>query len=816
MQTQSLTGEWRFQRPADDDWRPGTVPGGVYSDLLANDAIPDPYEEDNELDVQWVGESDWIYQRTVTVDDELLAEDRVRLQCAGLDTVATVLVNDTVVGESANMHRRHAFDVTEALVSGENTVTVRFESPVAYGTRAAEAAEYDIPALRYPVDRPGRSHIRKAQCHYGWDWGPCLPTVGIYRDIRLVGFSGPRITDTTTTQDHDGDAVSLSVTVGLESTVATETTLSAAVADERVESTVSVDADGRTEHSVTLSVEDPALWWPNGDGEQPLYDLDVTVDTNVTTHTVEERIGFREIEVVREPLDADDEGEGFRFEVNGTPVYAKGANWIPVDALYSRATDERFEDLLGSAVEANMNMIRVWGGGYYEDDRFYELCDELGLLVWQDFMFSCALYPSDDAFLDSVETEVRDQVRRLANHPSLALWCGNNEVEEGVKNWFADHDHHDELVDGYEELFLDRIADVVAAEDPGRTYWPGSPSSGDDDPEPYRMDVGDVHYWDVWHRGAPFSDYETTDPRFVSEFGYQSFPSADLLRSVLPEEQRNPTSPLMEHHQRSAGGNATILRRMADHFRIPTAFDDFVYLSQIQQGMAMETAIEHWRRRKPYCMGTLYWQLNDLWPCASWSSIEYGGEWKALHYVARRIYAPVLVTTVETDDGIEIWLVSDETESVAGTLSLSWESLPGETIQTATEAVTLDPQESRAVTTVDPGVADGRDDEVFLRASFDSGVESYPSYVFFEPYKHLALPEPTVDIAVDDTEITFSTDGAALFVELDVPNRQCVFSDNYFHLPAGQKRRITAETAAGLSGDALRDALTVRHLQSTH
>ncbi|GCF15957.1 beta-mannosidase [Haloarcula mannanilytica] len=816
MQVQSLTGQWRFRRSEEEPWNTGTVPGGIYTDLLENEAIPDPYDEDNELDIQWVGKSDWTYRRTFDVDQALLSHDRIQLHCDGLDTVTTVRVNGEVVGETENMHRVYEFDVTGELQEGENTIEVRFDSPVKYGINRADAYDYDVPALRYPVDQPARSHIRKAQCHYGWDWGPCLPTVGIYRDIRLVGFSGPRITHTRTKQEHFDQAVALGVSVGIESTATTDGTLSVSIAGTEVAESIAITS-GEEEYEVTATVEDPDLWWPNGYGDQPLYDLEVAVETDETTHVETDRIGFREMSVVREPLNESDDGEGFRFEVNGTPVYAKGANWIPTDALYGRVTDERFEDLLGSAVDANMNMIRVWGGGYYEYERFYEVCDELGLLVWQDFMFACALYPSDERFLDSVENEVRDQIRRLGNHPSIALWCGNNEVEEGVKNWFAEHDHHEELADGFEQLFLDRIATVVEAEDPSRTYWPGSPSSGDEEPEPYRTDVGDIHYWDVWHKGAPFSEYEETEPRFVSEFGYQSFPSVELLRSVIPADQLNPTAPLMEHHQRNEGGNARILSRMADHFRVPFDFENFVYLSQVQQGMAMQTAIEHWRRLKPYCMGALYWQLNDLWPCASWSSIEYGGDWKVLQYVARRIFAPALVTTTETDEGLEIWIVSDETESIEGTLNVRWESLTGEVIETEQVSVSIDPQESTRVVTVDPETVIGeRYAEAYLCADLESPVESYPSYDFFEPYKHLDLCQPSFDITVDGTTLTISADCMALFVQLTLPGTDGNFSDNYFHLPAGEERRITFDSNETITGDELKQALSIRHLRATY
>ncbi len=367
----------------------------------------------------------------------------------------------------------------------------------------------------------------------------------------------------------------------------------------------------------------------------------MTISDGKAAHTVTDRIGFRDLELVRELT--EDGGEMFEFQVNGERIYAKGANWIPTENLRGRIDDGDYESLLSSAVAANMNMIRVWGGGYYELERFYDLCDELGLLVWQDFMFSCALYPATDEFLESVEAEVRYQVRRLANHPSLALWCGNNENEMSLVNWFDDNPHIEAFYTDYERLNDQTIAPVVAEEDPSRTFWPGSPSSGglfadEGELDPHDQSRGDIHYWDVWHDGEPFEDYLTVKPRFVSEFGYQSFASTDLLSTVVPDDQLNPTAPIMEHHQRNPGGNKRILQRLADHFRVPFDFDDLVYLSQVQHGLAMQTAIEHWRRLKPYCMGTLYWQLNDLWPCASWSSIEYGGEWKALHYMAKRFY----------------------------------------------------------------------------------------------------------------------------------------------------------------------------------
>jgi len=814
MERHSLNGSWQCVPTDGNQQFSATVPGDVYSDLMAAGQIPDPYEADNELDVQWVAERDWCYRRTVEVDDTLLSEERQTLVCHGLDTVATVRVNDITVGTTDNMHRRYEFPVGDALEPGVNDIEIRFRSPVEYSSQRAADHPYDVPVMRYPQDEPDRNHIRKAACHYGWDWGPCLPTMGIWRDVELVGHSGPRITYTKSRQDHHDDGVDLTVDVGLDVPTDCEATLTASVAGATETTTVSIDG-GTAEHTLELTVADPDLWWPNGYGDQPLYDLTVTVESDHDTETTTDRVGFREIELCREE---DDTGESFFFEVNGVPVFAKGANWIPMEALHGRIDETEYADLLDSAASANMNMIRVWGGGHYERDAFYERCDELGLLVWQDFMFACSLYPADDGFRETVASEARYQVRRLANHPSLALWCGNNENEQGLHNWWADEDHIDSLEADYEAIFLETLDQIVTEEDPSRPYWSASPSSGREYDDPYMTERGDIHYWDVWHSGASFDAYEETEPRFVSEFGYQSFPSPELLASILPENELNPTAPLMEHHQRSPGGNGRILSRMTDNFRTPFSFGDFAYLSQIQQSMAMQTAIEHWRRRKPHTMGALYWQLNDLWPCASWSSIEYGGDWKASQYVARRIFAPLLVSTTVTDEGVSVWLTSDRPEAISGTLTVTVWTLDGERVHTESHDTTVSPLDSTAALTVDIDAVASEIDpsNCLVRADFDGPVESYPSVAFQEPYKRLDLRVPDIKVDVEGASVTLETDVPALWVSLDAP-LSGAFSDNYFHLLPGESRTITVESDADRAAitSALAE-LDVTHLRETH
>ncbi|MFB6135429.1 MAG: glycoside hydrolase family 2 protein [Halobacteriaceae archaeon] len=804
MERLSLDGDWRCRRADGGSWFDARVPGGVYSDLLRAGEIPDPYEDDNELDVQWVGESDWTYRRTVDVDSSLLDHERVTLVCHGLDTVAEVFVDGERVGRAENMHRRYEYDVTDALHAGENDVEVRFRSPVEYGLERAAAYPRDVPTTRYPVDQPARNFVRKAQCHYGWDWGACLPTTGVWKSVELVAHSAPRVRYVATSQDHSGEGVALTARVGVDAPRAGEYELALSVAGETV--TERVALDGEDEAEATVEVPDPDLWWPAGYGDQPLYDLEVTVSDGEASDATTERVGFREVAV-----DRQEDGDGFAFVVNGTPVFAKGANWIPVDLLYDRQTPERYADLLESAVDANMNAVRVWGGGFYERDVFYDLCDELGLLVWQDFMFACSLYPADEEFLANVEAEVRDQVRRLGSHPSVALWCGNNENEEALLNWY-DLDDPETYREAYDALYLDTVGEAVRVEDPDRTYWPSSPHSGEFG-DPYDPDRGDVHYWDVWHGGEPFSDYLTVEPRFVSEFGYQSFPSTETLGTVLDEEQFNPTAPLMEHHQRHPEGNALILARMADHFRFPFDFESFVYLSQIQQGLAMETAIEGWRRLKPRCMGTLYWQLNDLWPVASWSSLEYGGRWKALHHFARRFYAPVLPSLVDGDGGVEVWLTSDVAAGLDGEVVVSAHRLDGGCLSERRLDADLPALASERLATLDrEALLDGRDPEdVLLRVRYDGPEESHPNHLALVPYKRLALPETDLDVTAGDGAVTVAADGAALFValETDADGR---FEDNYFHLLPGESRTVGFE--ADGEGASLDVAAT--HLRETY
>ncbi len=622
------------------------VPGDVMTDLVRAGCIPDPFVGENERCAQWVGECDWVYERRFKAPAGLLREDCVLLRCDGLDTLATVELNGTEVARTENMHRRYAWDVTSLLRPSGNVLRITFRAVTPH-TRERNRAE--------PIRaRVGEGHpdahpawVRKEACNFGWDWGPILVTCGIWRGIRLSGFSVARLDDLRIEQAHEAGRVDLDIACRAQRAGGREPGRPAPALRARVvlsqDGRVVAEGDApvrRNGARLTLPVHEPRLWWPNGMGGQPLYTLAVELldGQDEVLDSLQRRIGLRTLRLDRQE---DEWGESFRFVVNDVPFFAKGANWIPVDALLGRRTPERYRALLADSAAANMNMVRVWGGGIYEDDVFYDLCDELGLCVWQDFLFACMAYPSwDKAFMKNVEAEARDNVRRLRHHACLALWCGNNELEEqgvtrapnpgrttrGAKR--AGDAPARMTWEEYGALFDKLLADVVRELAPGTDYWPASPHSPRGDRADFNNPAcGDAHLWGVWHGRKPFEWFRTCTHRFNSEFGFQSFPEPRTVRGYTQPRDRNVTSPVMEHHQRSGIGNTVILQYMLDWFRMPSSFDMTLWASQILQGMAITYAVEHWRRSMPRGMGTLYWQLNDVWPVASWASIDFHGRW---------------------------------------------------------------------------------------------------------------------------------------------------------------------------------------------
>ncbi|HOE95446.1 MAG TPA: glycoside hydrolase family 2 protein [Candidatus Sumerlaeota bacterium] len=825
MEQLELNGTWSVRMRGGKDALPARVPGCVHLDLLAAGRIPDPFFRDNENDLQWIGEVDWIYTREVNAPAALLDHDRVLLVCEGLDTLATLELNGVRLGETNNMFRTYEFDVKDALRPGANTLRIAFASTIPTPPDP-NPLPADDPRARHRFKPFARRHLRKEPCNYGWDWGPTLVTCGVWRPIRLVAFDVARLTDVAIRQRHASKSVRLEISVAIEPVRAAALKARVTLSRDGRELARKITDVRRGAGAVSLIVRQPELWWPNGMGDQPLYDVAVELlDAGGSVlDTQRKRIGLRTLNVRRRK---DRWGESFEFVVNRVPFFAKGADWIPADVFAPRLTRDDYARLLGDAAAVHMNMLRVWGGGIYEDDAFYAICDELGLCVWQDMMFSCATYPTfDEGWMANVEAEARDNIRRLRHHPAIALWCGNNEVEFSVfvgDQWTEDRMSWESYGRLFDEL-LPRVAKELA---PDIDYWPGSPHTpvGDraktEDPH-----SGDAHLWDVWHGRQPFEWYHGAFHRFVSEFGFQSFPEPKTVRGYTLPADRNLVSRIMEHHQRSYIGNTAIMQYLLDWFRLPGDFDSQLWLSQILQGLGIRFGVEHWRRNMPRCMGALYWQLNDCWPVASWASIDYHGRWKALHYMARRFFAPLLVSGVPDVQRrkVDLHVASDRGEAVDGRLRWRVTTVGGRTLEEAERAIRIAPRKSTpcgALALAGPlAQHPARDLIVWLALDVDGAVVSENTVLLARP-KHMDLERPAFQTRVrplkDGTfSVRVKSDKPALWVWLELRRDDARFSDNFFDLPAGGAREIVIRPARKLSREALERQLSIRSLVDTY
>jgi beta-mannosidase len=822
-----LCGHWTFRETGKRENLPAKVPGSVYADLLRAGRIPDPFYRDNEAKTQWIGEADWSYRRAFTVPQDLLRRDRVLLRCDGLDTLATILINGKPAGAADNQHRTWEFDIKRLLKPGRNTIDVRFASAMAH-VRAMNKRRR-LPGWGvgdHKLDTGG--WIRKQPCNFGWDWGPSLVTCGIWRDIAVHAFDTARLADVSIRQQHSEERVDLDIAVTADRASA-----------GRLLAEVEVSFEGRTVASgcvafsgasgrTTLRVDRPKLWWPNGLGAQPLYRVDVRLataaDPTQALDALTRRIGLRTLELVREK---DAWGESFCFACNGKRYFAKGANWIPADAVLARLTYDEYWRPLNAAASVNMNMLRVWGGGIYEHDTFYELCDELGLCVWQDFMFACATYPTfDRAFMANVRAEAEDNVRRLRHHASIALWCGNNEMEQGL---VADRWTQGQMSwKDYSRLFDRLLPEVLRRLDPDRPYWPCSPHSPVGDRKDFNNPTcGDAHLWAVWHGREPFEWYRSCEHRFNSEFGFQSFPEPRTVRAFTEPGDRNITSPIMEWHQRSGIGNATILHYMLSWFRMPTSFDMTLWLSQVLQGLAMKYAVEHWRRSMPRGMGTLYWQLNDCWPVASWASIDGCGRWKALHYMARHFYAPVLISAVEDarTGHVEVHVTNDRPEAFEGVVHWDLLTVDGEVLVSDQFPAGAPERASRRVKTLDLAQPLKRFGAsrllVHLRLEQEDGAAVSENLSAFAKPKTMNWQDPRLSIKVRPAaepacyDVTVTSRRPALWMWLEVEDTDATFSDNFVHLLPGRARTLTVQLQTQMDRKAFRDRLRVRSLIDT-
>lgn len=840
-----LNGTWCLQKGGTERKLPATVPGDVYADLLAAGEIPDPFSRDNELALQWIGESNWTYARTFDATSELLGKKSILLRCEGLDTFAKVTINGQVVAETDNMFRTYEWDVRELLKPGENSIRVDFTTVLPYIRRQQEK----FPAWTHPglvAAYPG--WVRKEQCNFGWDWGIKAVTCGIWRDIAILACDSARLTDVDIRQEHRPGKVRLTI-AGRWSRVASRgLAIRALVVPPGSKATgcrssfprcESADAApdcftaksavpaGKSGHvSVSLDIPDPQLWWPNGMGEQPLYEvaLDLIDETGRIIDAQTKRIGLRTLELDRHE---DEWGESFQFVVNGVPFFAKGANWIPVDAILARRTPDHYRRLVADATAANMNMLRGWGGGIYEDDSFYDACDELGICVWQDFMFACAAYPIfDPSFLANVEAEARDAIRRLRHHPCMALWCGNNELEMmnvGDDGWAAGQMPWSD----YKKLFDELLPEQVAELSPEIAYWPSSPHTPRGDRRQHRSPLcGDAHLWIMSGR-EPFSCARGMEHRFASEFGFQSFPEPRTIAAFTEPEDRNLASRVMELHQRAPDGNTTIVQQLLKCFRLPSSLEDVTWVSQILQGTGVKGVCEHFRRQMPRSMGALYWQLNDCWPVASWSSIDFHGRWKALQYMAKHFFAPVLLSGVEDREKgtVDIHLTSDRPEARQAMVSWTITDVDGKALRRGSKATRTPVNGSRRIKTLRLQKLLSKHQPYNLLVWLDAEIEGEArqrNLVLFAPPKHLELVRRPggryriIRNANNAIELEFTAAKVALWTWLELPGAEATLSNNFFHLRPGMSERITVSVKRPLTAAQLRQKLKIRSLVDTY
>lgn len=818
-----LNGVWTMG-PVGEGWEiPAQVPGSVYQDLLNAGRMPDPFYRENELEVFPLMEKDYRYHRAFQMDQALLDSDALLLRCEGLDTLAELRLNGQLIGRADNMHRTWEFDLREAAHPGENHLEITFFSPLAYVAR-----EWDKrPSWGSTDATPGFQHLRKAHCMFGWDWGPRLPDAGIWRDISLLAVEKARLAGVGVLQEHEPGKVTLSLEPELETyTQGTHSAMEIAVAVTGPGGRVFTPSQ---KGGMKIAIDNPALWWPAGYGDQPLYTVRVELSRKGQLLDVwERRVGLRTMEISRQK---DEWGEEFCHMVNGVKIFAMGADYIPEDNLLPRVNPGRTRRLLEDAKLAHFNCVRVWGGGYYPEDFFFDLCDELGLLVWQDFMYACAYYDLTPEFEESIRAEAVDNIKRLRHHASLALWCGNNEMEmfqyeamrfdqaqpllaPGQPNPFGPRKPH-HMAD-YFKMFEYILPQLCSQLDPQRFYWPASPSSGGAYDVPNDPNRGDVHYWDVWHGEKPFTEYRKFHFRYASEFGFQSFPCLATVEQFTLPEDRNIFSRIMERHQRNGAANGKILNYLSQTYLYPYDFDTLLYASQLLQADAIRYGVEHWRRFRGRCMGAVIWQLNDCWPVASWSSIDYYGRWKALHYAAKRFFAPVLLSACEEGEvtqnpkinefhpepilrTVALCLTNDTTAPVSGRARWALRAPSAQILREGFTDVTVAPLTAQWLPKMDFADADLTSRYVSYHWEADGQWVSGGTVLFCAP-KHFAFADPALTARLEGDEIVVTAQAFARFVEIRSQDPDMLLEDNFFEMNGGERRvKVLRGKAEGLT-----------------
>ena len=845
------------------DFYPVQIPGSVLSCLIKEKAIDDPYFRQNEYVIRELFWQDYWFERDFEVEEALLKEDQIELVCYGLDTLAEIYMNGHFVKKTANMHRTWRIFVKDYLQAGVNHIQIRFLSTLRY-IEDYHSDENKKITIETSGAILGNQYIRKAHSMFGWDWGAQLPDAGIFRDIQLEAYSQARLAEVSYIQNHDNVSITadgkivqgtvmLEVEPILESCVfftgKVEVILSAP------DGTVIDKKKCEESQKVCFEIAEPKLWWPNGLGAHPLYQIETKLYIGETLAEVRvDRIGLRTFSVSREK---DQWGEEFAFMVNGFKFFAMGANYIPEDCVYSWITKERQEYLIRSSVKANYNCLRVWGGGYYPSDTFYDMCDEYGLVVWQDLMYACNVYDVTEEFEENIIAETIDNVKRLRHHASLGLWCGNNELESAWMYWGDYQTQTPYLRADYIRQFEHILPKALKSADNRTFFWPSSPSSGGCFDEPGDENRGDTHYWDVWHGQKPFSDYQKYFFRFCSEFGFQSFPSWKTVYSYTIPEDRNIFSQVMESHQKNDSANGKMLYYISENFRYPKDFESLLFTTQILQAVAIKSGVEHWRRNRGRCMGAIYWQINDNWPVASWASIDYYGRWKALHYMAKNFFMPVAGSLVRIADedtgarnggehfsGVATYVQNETFEPVKVKVTLNLKTFDFQVLDSVTECIVIEPFSAKKAMEVDyskfikrqpriltvptekrvQALYDKKD--IFVEAIFayEDGRVQIESETLV-PYKHVDLPKINLEFHVEEMaecyKIVLQSTSYAPFVELDFADADVIFEDNYFNMTSTEKKEVLLKKENIMKGsfsgaEDVKAKLKIRTIRDTY
>jgi len=828
--TKEIDSGWSFRQANSEEWLPATVPGSVHTDLLNNGKIEDPFYRLNEHNLQWIDKVNWEYKTTLTIDEKTLIFDRVVLDFKGLDTYADVIINEMQVLSADNMFREWEVDVKNHLKVGKNELRIIFRSPIAEGIKKYDANGFVIPVSGNDLAEIGQVeggklvsvYTRKAGYHYGWDWGPRFVTSGIWRPVYLKTWNEARIESLQLVQNRVSEKeANFTAVFEVESVKENPAILSIENDGKKLAKLKVKLHQGVSTYKVDFKIDDPKLWWSNGLGEAHLYNIKGKVEVASLTNEVEHRVGIRTLELVR---DKDEKGTSFYFKLNGVPVFMKGANYIPNDMFPARVSDDVYKNVVNTAKISNMNMLRIWGGGIYENDILYDLCDENGILVWQDFMFACAMFPGDEAFLNNVKEEAKDNVKRLRNHPSIALWCGNNEILAAWFGWgWKSKAEAENAVDAakiwkaYTDIFHKILPEAVAQYDPQRSYWDSSPSSGMGIPAD--LANGDEHYWGVWWGKDPFSKYATHIARFMSEYGFQSFPEMKTIKKYATPEDYDILSDVMKSHQRSSIGNETIEYYLLQDYKKPKDFESFLYVNHVLQAEGIKFALEGHRRAAPYCMGSLFWQINDVWPVASWSSTDYYQRWKALQYFAKKGFESVLVSPYRNEKKINIDVINDNLRDINAELIVKIIDVNGKEIWTKTDSITIPANSSDTFFSMhEEGLLeDVKTNQQFMVVDLvEDGKIISSNSLFLCPIKEFNLPKPQVKYDISSVkggfEIALSTDKLAKNLYMTIGDEEGFFSDNYFDLLPGKAVKIKLDTK--ISKDKLKEILAVRTLDS--